>query len=178
MMDYNIIQKSADYSWVENLALEELHMEQSGFINFNPYSDIEKLIEASALQFMEKLRERFEFYTSLFNQYRLTQEQGRAIKIFRISNTQQDFMLFRNSLKLVVAHKELDVISIGFLSQSGQLFSPRTQVSESSIPQQMFELKAHVGPFHKINWLYQGEAVEIESLVKYYLSDFIRFSAR
>jgi hypothetical protein len=179
MMNQNPILREKDFTWIENLALEELHMEESGFINFNPYSNIEKIIEESSMNFMNQLKDRFDFYVSLFNQHRLNRDQGRAIKTFRISNTINDFMLFRNSLKLIVARKNFDVISIGFLSQSGNLFSPRLSQNENPMPQtQMFEIKAHVGAFNKISWQYQGDEVEIESLVKFYLSDFIRFSAR
>ena len=40
------------------------------------------------------------------------------------------------------------------------------------------EIKAHVGPFNTISWRFQGEPVELEALVKYYLSEFVKNSSR
>ena len=108
-----------NYAWIENLAIEEMNMEDSGFITFNEFATADKILEAASIEFINKTKDRFEFYVGLFNQYRVNRDQGRAIKIFRISNTVNDFMLFRNSLKLIVSRRAIDVIHIGFLSNSG-----------------------------------------------------------
>jgi len=164
-------------SWIESLALDEVNMEESGIIKFNDHLTTQHLLEESSLQFMTKLKDRFEFYASLFNQYRTHKDGSRAIKIFRISNTVNDFMLFRNSLKLIIARRSIDVVSIGFLSNNGGLFSPRLS-NENQSTHAIHELKAHVGPFNNITWRFQGEPVETEALVKYYLTEFVKNSSR
>lgn len=175
---YMINQNSREIetSWIEALALEELTMEESGYINFSESNEVEKVIERSSLEFISRLKDYFEFCVSQFNQYRLQHERGQAIKIFRIANTENDFMLFRNSLKLIVARKATDVISVGFLSNSGNIFSPRVpgDLSQNAI----HEIKAHIGPFNSVTWRYQGEIVEEKALVRYYLAEFIRNSCR
>src|SRR5690606_5210900 len=165
-------------SWIESLALEEVNMEESGIIRFNDHLNTQGLLEESSLNFVNKLKDRFEFYVTLFNQYRTQKDQSRAIKVFRISNTVNDFMLFRNSLKLIVARRSLDVISIGFLSNSGGLFSARMENDNTQSTHAIHEIKAHVGPFNSITWKFQGENVEVEALVKYYLTEFIKHSSR
>lgn len=164
-------------SWIESLALEEVNMEESGIIRFNDHLNTQQLLEESSLNFVNKLKDRFEFYTSLFNQYRSNRDSSRGIKIFRISNTVNDFMLFRNSLKLIVARRSPDVISIGFLANNGGLFSARLANENQSV-HAIHEIKAHVGPFNTITWRFQGEPVEVEALVKYYLTEFVKNSSR
>lgn len=169
-----------DTTWIESLAMEEINMEESGYISFNEAASPARLLEEASVTFMNQLKDRFEFYVALFNQFRVNRDQGRAIKVFRISNTVNDFMLFRNTLKLIVARRSPDVISIGFLSHSGGLFSPRIPgetVGAINAPA-IHEIKANVGPFNHITWRYQGEAVEVEAIVRFYVSEFIRNSAR
>jgi hypothetical protein len=164
-------------SWIENLALEEVNMEESGIIRFHDHLNTQQLLEESSLNFVNKLKDRFEFYVSLFNQYRSSRDSSRGIKVFRVSNTVNDFILFRNSLKLIVARRAPDVVSIGFLSNSGGLYAPRVATENQSV-HAIHEIKAHIGPFNTISWRFQGEPVEIEALVKYYLTEFVKNSSR
>ena len=174
----NLNSDKIDTSWLESLAIEEINMEESGYIRFADSADPARILEEESIQFINKIKDRFEFYVSLFNQYRVNRDQGRMIKVFRISNTISDFMLFRNSLKLIVARKSADVISIGFLSNAGGLFSPRIPGDLTPQTTQIHEVRAFVGAFNNITWRYQGDEVNVDSMVKFYLSEFIRNSAR
>jgi hypothetical protein len=176
-MDYINVNDYQNVSWIESLALEEVNMEESGIIRFNEHLNTQQLLEESSLNFVNKLKDRFEFYVSLFNQYRGSGGAQRSIKVFRISNTVNDFILFRNSLKLIIARRAPDVVSIGFLSTNGGLFAPRL-ANESQSIHAIHEIKAHVGPFNNITWRFQGELIEVEALVKYYLTEFIKNSSR
>ena len=176
-MDTFQVNEYQNVSWIENLALEEVNMEESGIIRFNDHLNTQQILEESSLAFVNKMKDRFEFYVSLFNQYRSNRENTRAIKVFRISNTVNDFILFRNSLKLIVARRAPDVVSIGFLSNTGGLYSPRLANENQSI-HAIHEIKAHIGPFNTISWRFQGEPVEVEPLVKYYLTEFVKNSSR
>lgn len=169
---------SLSTTWIETLALDEINMDESGVISFNEHLDPMQMLEESSIEFMEQLKERFEIYYTKFNQLRTHgNDQTRTIKMFKISNTVNDFMLFRNSLKLVIARRSADVISLGFLSNSGGLFAARLNFDQGS-QKKIHEIKAHVGPFNNIMWKFQGENVDIDSLVKHYLTEFIKHSAR
>jgi len=164
-------------TWIENLALEEINMEQSGVINFNEHLNPLQMLEEESIEFMEKLKERFEIYLTKFNHFRANKDDGGQIKNFKISKTINDFMLYRNSLKLVVARRSADVITLGFLSSSGGLFSARLNY-EQTASNKIHEIKANVGPFNDISWKFQGENIDIDALVKHYLTEFIKHSAR
>ena len=161
--------------WIESLALEELNMEETGVINFTEHLNPVKLLEESSIHLMEALKERFEIYATKFNEFR--GNQSGQIKSFKISNTVNDFMLYRNALKLVVARRSEDIISIGFLSNTGGLFSARLNF-EQSPSSKIHEIKAHVGAFNKISWKFNGENVDIDALTRHYLTEFIKHSAR
>jgi len=161
--------------WIENLALEELNMDEAGLVSFNDHLNPVHFLEESSIEFMDKLRDLFEIYVQKFNEYR---GLGAGIKIFKISNTVNDFMLFRNSLRLVFARKANDLITIGFLAGGKDLYAARLSSSDPSGIQGTHEVRAHLGPFNKITWRFQGEIVDIDALVRHYLSEFITNSAR
>lgn len=167
---------SVSLKWIENLAVEELNMEESGIIDFNSHLNPEVQLEQSSIELMEDIRELFEIYLTKFNQFRAAHQSSKAIKIFKISNTINDFILFRNSLKLIVSRKTSDVISIGFMSNAG-VYGARTN-QYSTINETVHEIKASMGPFNKIYWQFQGENIDIDALVKHYLAEFIRLSAQ
>ncbi len=165
-------------SWIEHLALDELNMEESGVINFNEHLNPEHHLERSSVEFMDKLRDHVEIYVQKFNDFRGVQAtNSTAIKIFKISNTVNDFMLFRNSLKLIFSRKSNDLISVAFMSNSGGTFSARLHNDSPNI-NMCHEINAHIGPFNDISWRFNGEIVDLNSLVKHYLSEFIKHTAR
>ncbi len=164
-------------AWIENLALEELNMDQSGVVSFEEHLDPIHFLEESSIKLMDDLRDRFEFYVTKFNEYRSRHQSEAQIKIFKISNTVNDFMLFRNSLRLVINRKSNDVISIGFLSGTGELIPARINAVRTT-KEEIHEIKANIGPFNSISWRLHGEEVDLEALVRFYLTEFIFNSAR
>ncbi len=166
--------KQNSFSWIEDLALEEISMEESGIIQFNDHLDGNALLEEESIKLMSILRDLFESYSEKFNEFR--GNAGTRIRIFKISNTINDFMLFRNSLKLVVARKARDTISIGFLSNTG-VFAARLNAF-SPIESGIHEIKAKIGVFNKVSWEFQGEKVDLETLARHYLTEFIKHSAQ
>ena len=168
---------SQQNAWVENLAIEEINMEESGVVHFNDHLNPIAHLEESSIDFMEDIKNRMESHVSRFNEFRNSHGSGAFIKMFKISNTINDFMLYRNSLRLVFSRKANDLINIGFLNNSGALVSPRTT---KGLPSQgsAHEIKAHIGPFNKITWKFSGEEVNVDALIKHYLTEFVRQSAR
>lgn len=162
--------------WIENLALEEINMEESGIISMNDHLDPSLLLEESSIDFMDSVRDRFEIYVNKFNQYRGNSKSNALIKIFKISNTVNDFMLFRNSLRLIIARQSFDLITIGLLANGKDLFAARLNSDDTFGGNQVHEIRAHLGPFNNISWRFSGEEVNVDSLVRHYLSEFIRNS--
>jgi hypothetical protein len=85
-------------------------------------------------------------------------------------------MLFRNSLRMIFSRKANELISIAFLSNGKDLYSPRLN-NEDSIPGMGHEIRAHIGPFNNITWRFKGEVFDIDALIRHYLSEFIKISA-
>lgn len=167
-------------NWVESLALEEINMEESGVIHMDDHLNPAAFIEESSIKFMDQIRELVEFYVAQFNKYRGGQA-GAQIKIFKISNTVNDFMLFRNSLRLVISRKASDLVTVGFLSGGKEVYSPRSpsgQLESGSAPGHGHEIRAHIGAFNEISWRYSGDPVDVNSMVRFYISEFIRHSSR
>ena len=66
---------------------------------------------------------------------------------------------------------------LGSVFNTSPLFAARLANENQSV-HSIHEIKAHVGPFNNITWRFQGEPVEIEPMVKYYLTEFIKNSSR
>lgn len=177
-MDYEKELNNMSTKWIENLALEEINMEETGVVSFNDHIDPALNLEEASIELMEEIRELFEIYLTKFNNYRSDHTNNKSIKMFKISNTVNDFMLFRNSLKLVISRVGSDVIRLGFVSNTGSYFPSRPKVSSSQVSSNStHEIRAQVGPFNDIKWTFQGDPVDIHALTKFYLTDFIRQSA-
>ncbi|OFZ14385.1 MAG: hypothetical protein A2X86_05945 [Bdellovibrionales bacterium GWA2_49_15] len=166
-------------NWIENLAYEELNMDESGVVIMNQHLDPNILLEESSVNFMNALRDKVEIFIGKFNECRGGQSSINHVKIFKISNTINDFMLFRNSLRMVFARKSNDQISIGLLVNGKDLYAPRlTEFDAFGASNQTHDLKAHVGPFNRIIWKFQGEEIDLDAMVRHYLTEFIRHSAK
>ncbi len=164
--------------WIENLALEEINMDETGIVNFNNHVDPTLELEEASIELMEEIQELFEVYVTKFNHLRNDFTNNKSIKMFKISNTVNDFMLFRNSLKLIISRTASDVISLGFVSNSSGYYPARTSTNPTSSENTTHEIRAKMGPFNEVQWTFQGEAVNVTTLVKYYLTEFIRQSAQ
>lgn len=179
MIDQNSIESRDGLStkWIENLAIEEINMDETGIINLDSHLDPRLFLEEASVDLMNDIRERFEVYVEKFNEYRGVESQA-TIKIFKISNTINDFMLFRNSLRLIFSRRSDDVIQVRFMANGKDLYSARSRKNESTFSNDVHEIKAHIGPFNNISWLFQGEKIELDPLVRHYLSEFIKNSAQ
>jgi hypothetical protein len=178
MMNFEQQPTAFDFSWVEKLALEEINLEESGIVKINEHLDPNILLEEASINYMDKLRDTFEVHINKFNELRGNPISGQNIRIFKISNTVNDFMLFRNSLRLIFARKSNDIISVGFLGVNKEITSPRLGSFDYGQNPGSHEIKASLGPFNTIRWTFMGDTFSIDSLVKYYLSEFIRNSAK
>ncbi len=90
--------------WLEELAEAELTMEQTGKMDAFGHMNEEKILKDHTIGFLNLLRTLFQNYATHFNQYRKDSRQ--TIKVYGISGTEADFLVFRNSLKLVVTYSK------------------------------------------------------------------------
>jgi hypothetical protein len=178
MIEQNLNYQSLNYGWVESLALDEINMDESGIVNINGHLNPSLLLEEASIQLMNDLRDRSEAYLTKFNEYRGRNNSSSTIKFFKISNTVNDFMLFRNSLRLIFARKTNDVISIGFLANGKDIYGARLSFNDQFGSTNIHEIRAHLGAFNKITWRFNNEPVDLDALVRHYLTEFIINSAR
>lgn len=162
-------------SWIKDLVRAEQEMEESGMIDFTAGFDPQKLLSEESLHFLNDLKVSFVDAVTNFNQMKGS-PMGR-IKIYGISNTEADFMLFRNGFKLIFSLKKPGTLSIKF-HYVGASFVPGAQTKESEVDTGEELLIAKWGPFGDLVWTYNDQALKIDFLVRYYLSRFIKESAK
>lgn len=166
-------------SWIKELVRAEQRMEESGVVDFSFGFDPQQLLFTESVGFLNILKNAFIEASSSFNQLKGS-TVGR-IKIYGISNTHADFMLFRNGFKLIFSLKEPGVIGIRF-HYVGAGFT-QVQVSPAAdnggkVPSEEDILIARWGAFGDLIWTYQEQPIKVDYLVRYYMTRFIRESAK
>jgi hypothetical protein len=154
--------------WSVKLALEERKMERMGVVDFTNQYQKQEILRSKTLEFTTLLREAFTEQVEIFNEAR--RSAAHAIKIYRISRTEEDFMLFRNGVKLVVSGQRSGRVLFAFNQYLGQIFAPGQAPTT--------EIEATWGPFDQLFWSYKGERVGYQDLVEYFFSEFSRQSLR
>lgn len=152
-------------------------MEESGVVDFSAGFDPDKNLNDQTLLFLNQLKDSFVEAASAFNQMKGAAFGG--IKIYGIAKTECDFMLFRNGFKLLFTKRQPGSISVNFQYQ-GAGFVPGSAASEKMAESLMNEdrLEARWGAFGEIIWTHKELQVNGEHLVRYYMSRFIRESAK
>ena len=158
--------------WIRDLVLAEQQMEESGVVDFTAGFDPQKDVEAATVDFMNDLKATFVESASAFNQ--LKGSTVGNVKIYGISKTPSDFMLFRNGYKLIFSFRKPGLIGVRF-NLIGSGFLPG-QEPESSGKEDL--LKAAWGAFGELKWTYNDQLINLDYLVRYYLSRFIRESSK
>lgn len=161
----------ADMDWVHELAKNELNPEAANIFNTVNQFDPKQIIEESTIEYLEELRDLFQAFARIFNSY---SEGGKFsdIKIYGITNTPADFMLFRNNVKLVFANTAHGIINATFTQHNRE----EMNIDPTKLVKQSQDIIAQIGPFMDVTWTYQGEKVNPMRLVKYYFVEFIKSS--
>lgn len=155
-------------SWIVKLAMDERRMEKSGSVDFTNHFQKHVILKDQTLEFLTSLKTAFAKHLDVFNDSR--RSPGHAIKVYRVSGTAKDFMLFRNGVKLIISGLQAGKIQFVFNQYLGQVFAPNQKPS--------VEIEAAWGAFDQLVWTYRGERIQIEDIVRYFLTEFIRQSAR
>jgi hypothetical protein len=170
-------------SWIKDLVRAEQKMEESGVVDFSVGFDPQQILFTESVEFLNTVKTAFVESASSFNQLKGS-TVGR-IKIYGISNTHADFMLFRNGFKLIFCLKEPGVIGIrfhyvgaGMMQIPAQMSGGNPMMDSSKVPSEEDILIARWAAFGDLTWTYQEQPIKIEYLVRYYMTRFIRESAK
>lgn len=166
-------------SWIKDLVKSEAQMEESGLVEMSYSVDRERLLTHATLQFLLNLKNEFIDTSNAFNELKTT-PIGR-IKVYGIAKTHADFMLFRNGFKMIFSLKAPGQISVRFNFIGTQfLTTPGVTENPQSVKNLMDEhvLEASFGSFDEIHWTFKGQPFSREALVRYYMTLFIKESAR
>ena len=169
--------------WLQRLAHDEVTMEEKGFVDYTGDLSHEFMIEESTLSLLNDLKSKFENYIDIFNAVRNNNTGLNLIKIYRISNTSADFMIFRNGVKLVVSNSETGVVNISFANHTRNAMYFSAGATSDHRPTSPFarsgdSLIAQIGPFGDVAWLYKGEKINLDQIARFYLTEFIKQSVR
>jgi hypothetical protein len=159
--------------WIRNLVESERKMEETGIIDISVNDDNRDLQEKTQ-EFLREIKENFSDYVTAFNN--MKNSTLGTVKIYGISNTVTDFMLFRNGYKLLFSALSPGRIAISFQSQTSS-FLPQAN-AHLNAPSAEETIDASVGPFGELTWTYRNSAINSDYLVRYYLSRFIRESVK
>lgn len=164
-------------AWIKDLVRAEQKMEESGVVDFSFGFDPQQLLFTESTAFLNAVKSTLIDASSSFNQLKGS-GVGR-IKIYGISNTHADFMLFRNGFKLIFSLKEPGVIGIRFhYVGSGFVQVAAASDNGTRVPTEEDILIARWGAFGDLIWTYHEQPIKVEYLVRYYMTRFIRESAK
>ncbi len=162
-----------EQNWIKNLARQEDKMESSGEVNFQSFTSTttgtKEELEEQSIEFLKQMRMALTQSVSFFNQ--LKGYMG-TIRIYGITGTAGDFMLFRNGYKLIFSMKSPGIISIRFLNMESLVPGKETSAPPADY------LKGIWGSFGELKWLHNNQPVKIDFLVRYYITHFVKQSIR
>lgn len=160
-------------SWIKELVLAEQQMEEAGVVDMEAGFDPARQLEEATLEFIQDLKAAFVEAASAFNQ--LKGATHGHLRIYGISKTKADFMLFRNGYKLIFSMRMPGVIAISY-STAGAHYVPGTVQTNEEEAKDV--LKAAWAAFGELTWTYNDHPINIDYLVRYYMSRFVKDSAR
>lgn len=170
---YALDQNNID--WIKDLVRGEQQMEEAGVIDFSPAFDPANILLKGTVEFLQSLKAQFIRSATVFNQLKNT-NLGQ-IKIYGISKTHSDFMLFRNGYKLIFSMSEPGKIVIQFHHLATPFMGE--QNSKDGGPMTAHSvLEAQWGAFGELIWTNKSKPINSQYLVRYYLKHFVHNSTK
>jgi hypothetical protein len=154
--------------WSSELAHQERQMERTGTVDYTNQYQKHEILRTRTREFTAALQRLFRENVELFNESR--RSGAHQIHVYRVNKTEEDFMLYRNGVKLIVSGSRAGRLCFAFNQYMGQIFAP-TQTP-------IVEVEAVWGPFDQLVWNYKGERVQPVDIVRYFLTEFVRQSFR
>ena len=164
--------------WIKDLVSAERKIEETGMVDISIGLD-DQYLKQETIKFLLNIKNLFIDSASVFNQMRGLSVGG--VKIYGISNTESDFMLFRNGYKLLFSIKNPGVIRICFAYQRASIMPKTTSKDGQPKLQDTTNediLEAKWGCFGQLQWMHRNHILDTSYLVRFYLSRFIKESAK
>lgn len=161
--------------WIKELVLAEQQMEDAGVVDIEAGFDPKRQVDEATFEFIQDLKAAFVEAASAFNQMK-SSTLGQ-IRIYGISKTKADFMLFRNGYKLIFSMRQPGNISVAYSTAVAQ-YVPGTPAKGGDDKQAADQLTASWGAFGQLIWMYNDHPINIDHLIRYYMSRFVKDSAR
>ena len=158
-------------NWIRNLVREEEQMETMGQVSLAQKAahPSNEELEEHTIEFLRQLREAFTQSISIFNQMK---GYSSSIRIYGITDSQSDFMLFRNGYKLTFTMKEPGFIAIRFCHAEALL------PGQEENPRPADYLKGVWRPYGELEWTSADQPIKIDFLIRYYTRLFVKQSVR
>jgi hypothetical protein len=166
----------SSHMWVRELVSADEQLEKSVLIDMNLGLDTQRILVNESINILNDLKHQFADTAAHFNELKPT-VLGR-VKIYGVAKTHADFMLFRNGYKMIFSIKSAGVIGIRF-HFVGNLSIPQPSSKEQvTIVMDEELLEAKWGAFEEVIWTYKKQEFKVQYLVRHYLTQFIKESAR
>ena len=136
--------------------------------------DPNRQVDEATIEMIGDLKAAFAEAASAFNQ--LKASTLGQIRIYGISKTKADFMLFRNGYKLIFSMRQPGTITVAYSSAVAQYVPGQTPPLDEKKSADL--LLASWGAFGQLIWTYNQHSINVDYLVRYYMSRFVKDSAR
>ncbi len=158
--------------WVVELAHNEKAMLLDDTIHIKDEATfIENEKQKQTEYFIMTLRAKCVRLIEIFNQHKGPDTNG--IKMFKIAGSEFDFMLFRNTLKLVVMTPKTGLIDVYF---SSYIEASKATESQPYVSGERLELV--LGLFDEPYWQVKDQRINSDFMLRKFISDFILMSCR
>lgn len=161
--------------WIKDLVLAEQQMEEEGVIDLSLQTP-DSLLKEESLTFLREIKAAMVESASAFNQ--LKASNTGTVKIYGISNTEADFMLFRNGFKLIFSLRQPGEIEVYYSLIGSHFLTPQTEIESAPAGHEKELLRARWGAFGELSWSHRELPVRLDYLVRHYFSRFIRESTK
>ena len=161
-------------SWIKELVVAEQQMEDAGVVDMEAGFDPNRQVDEATYDFITDLKAIFVEAAAAFPQ--LPASTLGQIRIYGISKTKADFMLFRNGYKLIFTVRQPGTIVVSYSSAVAQ-YVPGSPVKPDE-GKAADLLRASWGAFGQLIWTYNDHSINMDYLVRYYMSRFVKDSAR
>lgn len=159
--------------WIIDLAQREKKSESNQTVESN-VRYAEKQLESCAVDFLNEVRRSTVSYIKAFNAFRDSEKA--KIKMYSVSGKNEGFMLFRHHHKMVFSIENFKTIVVTNNYIPTHYSQPSSAQTTEDAGQFRHLIQARVGSLGSVKWCFNGEEVNTSSLVRYYISRFIRES--
>ena len=167
-MENKILENDTN-NWIKELVRCESDTDASSQGAFSEdINPSESELAEHSMEFLKQLRTAFSAQFADFNRLKGFSDN---VKIYGVADTEADFMLFRKGHKLVFSLKEPGLINVQ-MKFNDQILNTLVSGQPPDI------IKGEWGPFNELRWTYNNQAININYLIRYYITYFVKNSAK